>query len=109
MKPISIDDLQGKTVEVLKLQLFCAEYPAFESDPPSLLLKILLNDQTCTLRFTNISDLNLESFSAPFQIGGFQIECNQEKGWERSERYTVSDYENGTIRFFCETVEILES
>ncbi len=107
MKPVSFDDLQGKILEVLELQLTCAEYPDFESNPPSLLLKVLLNNQTYSLLFSNISCLNLISFSYPFQIGGLLIENNHEKGWERSERYSIKDYENGTISFYCETIEIL--
>ena len=43
----------------------------------------------------------------PMQIAGFEIISNSDKGREVSQRYTVRDYEDGKIGFYCETIEVL--
>lgn len=95
-------DLQGQLIEVTQLHLIRAE------DRAVLLLTVELNQKTYSLRFSGVHSLSIDSFSPPFQIGGFQIVDNLERGWERSERYTVSDFEAERINFICEEIELLK-
>ena len=42
-----------------------------------------------------------------FKICGFQIMDNKNKGWDKSIRYTVFDFENQSLCFHCEDYEML--
>ncbi len=95
-------DLQGQLIEVTQLHLTRAE------DRTELLLTVELNQKTYSLRFLGVHSLSIDSFSYPFQIGGFLIEDNHERGWECAQRYTVSDFEEGRIGFYCEEIELLD-
>lgn len=96
-------DLQGQLIEVTQLHLIRGE------DRAVLLLTVELNQKTYSLRFSGVHSLSIDSFSLPFQIGGFQIEDNLERGWERPERYTVSDFEDNKLSFYCEEVDLLDA
>ena len=41
------------------------------------------------------------------QISGLEIICNKSKGWERTSNYTIRDFEENRIEFFCEDIEII--
>lgn len=101
MKKITLSELNGQTVEILELAL-CRE----EADV-SLQLTLLLNGETVSLRCENVHGLTVGELSYPMQIAGLDIVDNSDKGWESSQRYTVRDYEDGKIGFYCETIEVL--
>ncbi len=59
--------------------------------------------------FENISRLNMSGISYPFQICGFEIVDHHSRGYQNDSRFFVNDYEGGTLSFYCEKIEILES
>ena len=93
--------VQGKNIRIIELVLLC------ENSECNLKLKCLSEKYEVTIQCFNVSHLNIENLSAPMQIGGFEIICNKVKGWERSSNYTIRDFEENLIRFFCEDVEIM--
>ena len=101
MKRILLSELNGQSVEFLELTLRRDEVGV------SLQLTLLLNGEAVSLRCENVHDLKLDALSYPLQIAGFEIVDNSDKGWEANQRYTVCDYEDGKISFYCETIEIL--
>lgn len=107
MEQGTIADLQGQLIEVTGLHLTHESTDGEEN--ATLLLAVELNQKTYSLRFSGVHCLSLDSFSLPFQIGGFQIEDNRERGWERPERYTISDFEENKLSFYCEGVELLDA
>ncbi len=90
--------LNGKSVEILSLCIF------IENETTNIDIRLKSDAAIYNVKFINISDLNLKDFSYPNQIAGFEIICNSDKGWEDSSRYTVNDFEDGKIRFYCENV-----
>lgn len=60
-----------------------------------------------TLRFIGVKKLQLKDFGGfPTQIMGFEIVDISKNGWEDI-RFSVGDYENDRIRFFCKQLEII--
>ena len=101
MKDYLLSELNGQSVEILELTLRREEVDV------SLQLTLLLMGEVVSLCCKNVHDLKVHALSYPLQIAGFEIVDNSDKGWEASQRYTVHDYEDGTIGFYCETIEIL--
>ena len=54
----------------------------------------------------NVSSFQINSFSYPMLISGLAVVDNSTKGWQADVRYEVYDYEDGTIRFFCEEIRV---
>ena len=52
----------------------------------------------------NVSSFQINSFSYPMQISGFAVVDNSTKGWQSDVRYEIYDFEDGSIRFFCEEI-----
>lgn len=102
MNMITFNNLNGQSVEILQLWLNREEADV------SLQLTLLLNGEAVSLRCKNIHGLMMDELSYPMQIAGFEIVDNSDKGWEASQRYTVRDYEDGKIGFYCETIEVLQ-
>jgi hypothetical protein len=81
---------------------------------PSYSLLLILEtdrpDENYRLRmgFTGVKNLSLREFGGwPTQITGFDVVDVSEKQIEGI-RFEVKDYENGVIRFACETAEVQE-
>ena len=45
----------------------------------------------------------------PYQICGFEILDNKDRGWDKSLRYTINDFEDGMIKFYCESFEFIKA
>ena len=87
---------QGQQIEVIQFNLCVEGYQA------NLSMEFLLNKESFRLLFYNVSSLKIREFSMPFQICGFEIIDNKDRGWDNSLRYTIHDFEEGMIEFFCE-------
>lgn len=72
----------------------------------NLTIKGYINGLAVTMRFFNVSRLSLENISFPAEVQGFVIISNDNNGWDRDSRYSIRDYENGSISFMCEAFEI---
>ena len=48
----------------------------------------------------------IDLFSLPHSIDELMIEDNSIKGWQKDVRYSVSDYEDSSISFYCENYDI---
>ena len=92
--------LQGQQVEVIMLCVNIEECQA------TLSLRCIFNDDMVNMVFKNVTNLKVQDFSVPFQICGFEILDNKNRGWENNQRYTFHDYENEVISFICEDYEI---
>lgn len=57
--------------------------------------------------FSNVTDLKVKGLGGRYnQVLGFEIIDKIKDGWEKTQRYIVSDYENGIIGFSCENITI---
>lgn len=95
------NNMQFNDIQVIKLQLDTNDFT------PILYLRVLVMDTLYSLKFTNVSSLNIRDFSLPFQIQGFEIVSNKSKGWDNSLTYSVRDYEDDKISFYCEDVYLM--
>lgn len=60
------------------------------------------------VKFNAINNLNLNNIGGKYnQIMGLEIIDQLAAGWEYEQRYVVRDYENGTIEFYCKSIEIV--
>ena len=100
MNKQNIEMIQGQEIKVLQLNL------SVEGDTTKLSLKFLFENDVWSIVFYNISHLKIREFSMPFQICGFEIVDNTDRGWENASRYTIRDFEDGEIEFFCESFDI---
>lgn len=73
------------------------------------LLRISDGDKSLELVCRNAHGISLDDISAPFQISGFEIRDNSELGYQADSRYTVCDYEDCAISFYCEEIEVTET
>lgn len=59
------------------------------------------------MRFLGVQQLHLREFGGPpTQIMGFDIIDVSDRGWEVI-RFSVEDYEDDRIRFFCKQIDIV--
>ena len=100
MNKQNIEMIQGQEIKVLQLNL------SVERDTTKLSLKFLFENDVWSIVFYNISHLKIREFSMPFQIFGFEIVDNTDRGWENASRYTIRDFEDEEIEFFCESFDI---
>lgn len=57
--------------------------------------------------FSNVTDLKVKGLGGRYnQVLGFEIIDKIKDGWEKTQRYIVSDYENGIIGFLCQNITI---
>lgn len=98
---MNIEEIQGKEIEVIEFNL------SVHDNKSMISMKFLINDEVVRMIFHNVSSLNTKDFSMPYQIGGFEILDNNDRGWEKSSRYTIDDYEDGKIKFHCESFEVI--
>ena len=92
MKNTNLNDLFVKSLEIRELQIKTDVF-----NETHIVLRILCDEKIYTIRFDNVSNINLNDFSYPFQIEGFEIIDNRERGWDKSQRYKVWDYEFNVI------------
>ena len=71
-----------------------------------LSLDAYIDEKLFHIIFQNISSLRVENCSYPIQISGLAVADHSAKGWQSDVRYEVYDYEDGTIRFFCEEIAV---
>ncbi|MBQ7915984.1 MAG: hypothetical protein IJ315_04265 [Firmicutes bacterium] len=95
-----IEQLQGKSVEVDELMIKCQEGQLI------MRLSLYVGRKRFHCTFRNVTGISLDELYYPMQIMGFEILDNKKLGWESAQRYTVRDYEDGKIRFWCEEVEV---
>ena len=103
MNNISIDVIQGQEIQVVELNL---SVYGIES---VLTMEFLLKDEVVHMIFNNVSCLNIKDFSLPHQICGFEIIDNKDRGWDKSLRYTINDFEDGRIKFYCESFDFVKA
>lgn len=64
--------------------------------------------QRLCVKFNEINSLKINNMGGKYnQIMGFEIIDKSTLGWEQDLRYMIRDYENGTIEFYCKTIEIV--
>ena len=54
--------------------------------------------------FWNVSSLNIQDMSFPFEISALEIVDNSQRGYQKDKRYFVNDYEDGRLSFWCEKI-----
>lgn len=75
-------------------------------DIAMLYIEAVADNKVYSISFTNVSQVNIRDFSTPFQIAGFEIFSNKNRGWEKSLTYTIHDYEDGKVSFYCEDFDV---
>ena len=97
-----VDMIQGQQIEVIRFDLNVDNYEAVIS------LEFMLKNNIYCMIFHNVSNITIKEFSVPFQICGFEIFENKNRGWDKALKYTVNDFEDGKIKFFCEYFEFID-
>lgn len=75
----------------------------------NLTIKGATNGFAVIMRFYNVSRMYIENISIPVIIQGFVIISNNDNGWDRDSKYSIRDYEDGSISFMCEEFEVRDS
>lgn len=99
-----------KYIEKMNYYIDMDEYGEEISNLKILFLMELPNQTIHKLlvKFNAINGLNINNIGGKYnQIMGFEIVDQLTAGWEREQRYIVRDYENGTIEFYCKSIEII--
>ena len=96
-----LNDILGKQIEMSSLIL---SYD--DNNRLVLSLNFDLNGELCNIEFYNVSSLKINEISSPVQVQGLNIIDNKEKGWDSSVRYSVIDYEDDIMSFYCEDFDI---
>ena len=100
MKEEILDSIQGRPM--------CIQEMRIESVGQILLqMNCRVESRPFKITFSNVSNLCLSEVNYPIWIEGFEIMDNEKNGWEAYSRYTIRDYENGNIFFYCEDIDIL--
>ncbi len=60
------------------------------------------------MKFYNAANIRIQAMSNPLVIEGFELVDNKSRQWDRTSRYTVSDFETDSIEFVCEDFDIAE-
>lgn len=60
-----------------------------------------------SVRFLNVSDLNLIGIGNVICLGGFEIVDQKERGLDPAFRYFINDYEEGRMKFYCQSIEVV--
>lgn len=99
-----------KYIEKMDYYLDLDEYEERVSNLKILFLIELPNQAIHKLlvKFNAINNLNANNIGGKYnQIMGLEIVAQLASGWECGQRYLVRDYENGTIEFYCKSIEIV--
>ena len=100
MRRVNYIDSELSNIQVILINLELCE------EQPNLSLNCFSNHHMYVMNFFNISNLNIHDFSFPFQIQGFEILSNKGKGWQKELSYTIQDFEDNILSFYCEDFEI---
>lgn len=90
----------GKCIEIEEVNMVIEEKMC-------LVIKCLIASQQYKLVFDNVSNLFINEFSPPVIVLGFEIIDNAYRGWEKHVRYTIRDYEEGLISFYCQDIKVI--
>ena len=93
--------IQGKSLDVEELILT-------NDGQIDLLLRCSMEVLRLEISCRNVSDLNLSGIHYPMWISGLEIRDNAENGWENTARYTLRDYEEDTIFFHCQQLQLIK-
>ena len=77
-----------------------------ENEQTIIILQYQSNNNYYVAKFHNSTKIEINIFSLPHSIDELMIEDNSIKGWQKDVRYSVSDYENLSISFYCENYDI---
>lgn len=100
---INIDKLNnilGKLIDMSSLIL------SYDNNRLVLSLNFDCDNEIYTIDFYNVSSLKINEISSPVQIQGLDIIDNKDRGWDSSVRYSVIDYEDDIMSFYCEDFNI---
>lgn len=101
MKNELLEAIQGKKIKLLNLSLL------YVNERVELSVKACCDNTMLYMLFYNVSCFSANKLSKPLEIKGFEIVSNKAKGWEKDLNYTVHDFEDYCISFFCEDFEML--
>jgi len=93
-------DFSGKDIFVKEFKIYN------NGDVMNITMKAYSDNVLYVMYFENVSGIKLKDVNSSFQICGFSIEDNKEKGYQKDMRYTVDDYEDGVLFFYCEDFSV---
>lgn len=99
-KAVSIERLNGQELYVEKMTLKCI------NNQMMLSLVVQSKGEILCAEFDRVSEFCVEKLSSPIIIQGLEIVDNTTRGWESVHQYTVRDFEDDTISFFCQKVKV---
>jgi len=97
-----IESIQGNKIEILEIVL------KNEDNHLELSWKVYFDNVVFVIIFHNVSKFKIGEISIPFEIYGFEIIDHSQDGWEKDFTYEICDFEDGRVKFFCESFEIDE-
>ena len=60
------------------------------------------------IKFSEVNNFEVKNIGGSYnQIMGFEIIDQKGNGWELDKRYLIRDYENGIVKFYCKSIEIV--
>lgn len=95
-----LNNILGKPIEMSSIIL------SYDNNKLVLSLNFDCDNGIYTIDFYNVSSLRINEISSPMQVQGLDIIDNKEKGWDSSVRYSVVDYEDDIMSFYCEDFNI---
>ena len=87
---------QGNKIEILEMVLKNVD------NKLELLWKIYFENSVFSITFYNVSRFRFGEVSIPLEIHGFEIINHSKSSWEEDSTYEIRDFEDGSVRFFCE-------
>lgn len=96
-----LEQLQGRELSIDSLKLETIDNRLILS------LDVLYSAEIRSIVFYNISSFCADRLHYPLQIAGFEIIDNHCNGWQSEVRYKVHDFEDETISFYCEKIEMI--
>lgn len=94
--------LQGNTIEISEMLLKNVDNQLVLS------WKIYFENVVYRITFYNVSRFSVGDWSRPVEIHGFEIIDHSKDGWGKASRYEIRDFEDGRVRFFCESIKMDE-
>ena len=96
-----INEIKGQCIQIIEFVL------GVEEDEAYININAIVNQKSVHMSFHNVSNLEIHDISKPFQIVGFDIVDNKERGWDNSSRFYIYDFEDNKISFYCEWYELI--
>ncbi|MBR5773581.1 MAG: hypothetical protein IKY44_01890 [Clostridia bacterium] len=100
MEKSEYEFIQGKAIQLMYFSV------SDKNDELEVVLKVYSSGRSFKLVFYNVSRLFIQNLSIPMIISGFEIICNKEKGWDKDSMYSVHDFEDDKLHFFCADFKI---